>query len=359
MANSTWPKEEINPTIYSEDIKWPKISIVTPSYNQGQYIEETILSIKNQNYPNIEFIIIDGGSTDCTLEIIKKYEKYITYWVSEKDRGQSHAINKGLEKCTGDIFNWLNSDDYLEPYALYNIALGFQAPHTKVVSGIKRTLSGNKRNLNEPFPLVGSTMEALSEPSYAQPETFYKMDVVRKITPLTEGLHYSMDLAMWYQYLLLYGIENVISIKKVIVNFRYHGESKTVTGESNFGKEQLLIYQSIFDILRSPQTSNNLIITKSQIIISEDEITQAIHLGYFKMVLKYKGLFSKKDVVLLIQKIDLKALGRQQQLELNEINFTYTASSLIKTMVSIIGCFSKNFYQRILISRFFCIIPPN
>ncbi|MFZ4612746.1 MAG: glycosyltransferase family 2 protein, partial [Bacteroidia bacterium] len=90
----------------------PKISIITPSYNQGQYIEETILSVINQDYPNIEYIVMDGGSNDQTVEIIKKYESKITYWVSEKDKGQADAINKGFARATGDILCWLNSDDY-------------------------------------------------------------------------------------------------------------------------------------------------------------------------------------------------------------------------------------------------------
>lgn len=82
-----------------------RISTITPSYNQGQYLEQTILSILDQNYPNLEYIIIDGGSTDSSVEIIKKYRKYISYWVSEKDQGQSHAINKGLRKVSGEIIN--------------------------------------------------------------------------------------------------------------------------------------------------------------------------------------------------------------------------------------------------------------
>ena len=92
--------------------EWSKISIITPSYNQGQYIEQTIKSVLDQNYPNLEYIIIDGGSTDSSVDIIKKYEDHLAYRVSEKDRGESRAINKGLEKDTGDITIWLNSDDH-------------------------------------------------------------------------------------------------------------------------------------------------------------------------------------------------------------------------------------------------------
>src|ERR1700741_2339226 len=96
----------------------PKISIITPSYNQGKYIEQTILSVIEQGYPDYELIIIDGGSTDDTIEVIKKYESKIAYWISEKDNGQADAINKGLAKATGEIFNWINSDDILEKDAL-------------------------------------------------------------------------------------------------------------------------------------------------------------------------------------------------------------------------------------------------
>src|SRR4051812_48252088 len=93
----------------------PKISIVTPTLNQGNFIEETILSVIGQNYPNLEYIILDGGSTDNTIEIIKKYEKHLAYWSSEPDKGQSDAINKGFKIATGDILGWINSDDYYMP----------------------------------------------------------------------------------------------------------------------------------------------------------------------------------------------------------------------------------------------------
>ena len=104
----------------------PKITIVTPSYNQGQYLEETILSVIGQCYPNLEYFIFDGGSTDNSVEIIKKYEKHIDYWVSEKDNGQSHAINKGFERASGDILAWLNSDNMYMPGALFYMAQQMQ-----------------------------------------------------------------------------------------------------------------------------------------------------------------------------------------------------------------------------------------
>ena len=94
---------------------WPKISIVTPSYNQGEFLEETIRAVLLQNYPNLEYFIMDGGSTDNSVEIIKTYKPWLTYWVSEKDKGQADAINKGFERVTGDILAWLNSDDTYEP----------------------------------------------------------------------------------------------------------------------------------------------------------------------------------------------------------------------------------------------------
>ena len=117
----------------------PKISVITPSYNQGKFLEQTILSVIEQDYTNVELIIIDGGSTDNSVDVIRQYENVIAYWVSEPDRGQAHAINKGLAKCTGDIFNWINSDDYLEPGALQEIGTQFaNNPDTNIVCGYTR-----------------------------------------------------------------------------------------------------------------------------------------------------------------------------------------------------------------------------
>jgi glycosyltransferase involved in cell wall biosynthesis len=116
-----------------------KVSIITVTYNSAQYLEDCILSVINQTYNNIEYIIIDGKSTDNTVSIIKKYASQLHYWISEKDNGQSDAINIGLRRATGSIFNWLNSDDYYEPGALHAMADGFsREPEKKIIPITKK-----------------------------------------------------------------------------------------------------------------------------------------------------------------------------------------------------------------------------
>ena len=123
-----WPWTEESqqlPDTMPDGSPWPRVSTVTPSYNQGQFIEETIRSVLLQGYPSLEYIIIDGGSDDGTVAIIRKYERWLAYWVTEPDRGQSHAINKGFGRSSGAILNWINSDDYLLKGALQPVALAY------------------------------------------------------------------------------------------------------------------------------------------------------------------------------------------------------------------------------------------
>src|SRR4051812_31313130 len=119
-----WPWTECieSPATRPDGSTWPRVSVVTPSYNQGQYFEETIRSVLLQGYPDLEYIIVDGGSSDETLDIIKKYEPWLTFWISEKDRGQADAINKGLVRCTGEIFQFINSDDFLDQGSVHAVA---------------------------------------------------------------------------------------------------------------------------------------------------------------------------------------------------------------------------------------------
>ena len=228
-------------------VYYPKISIVTPSFNHGQYIEDTILSVLNQNYPNLEYIIIDGGSTDNTVSIIKKYQKYITYWISEPDRGQTHAINKGFEKCTGDVFNWLNSDDYLEPGALNYIGSVFSNPTIDVLAARERRVDekGNFLNISEGTSIYKDLSDTIGRCHLDQASTYFKKDKLDHIFPLSEDLHYLMDAYMWMKYLLLHGQDNILQNEVVIVNFRMHSDSKTVAQRKKFVVDKNTIENSL------------------------------------------------------------------------------------------------------------------
>ncbi len=129
-------------------MEYPKISIVTPSFNQGQFLEETILSVITQGYPNLEYIIIDGGSTDHSVEIIRKYEQHLSYWVSEPDKGMYYALQKGFEKSTGEIMGWLNSDDMLHPKSLFTIAEFLTKPGIEWIQGVPTFYDGQGRCYN-------------------------------------------------------------------------------------------------------------------------------------------------------------------------------------------------------------------
>lgn len=240
-----WPfDEEVDPESYGSPDALPKISIVTPSYNQGRFIEQTIRSVLLQNYPNLEYIIIDGGSNDNTVEIIKKYEPWIKYWVSEKDLGQSNAINKGIEKCEGDIFAWLNSDDYYEKVSFKKIASLFKSDNPDIIIGSCRFNDEIKKEEKIiDFRLRKSLEETIALVLINQPAVFYKMDVVKKTGKLDEKLHCVMDQDFWKRYLFQNGMNKVRVTDDILTYFRYHHHSKTHLME--FTNEYGKIFKSI------------------------------------------------------------------------------------------------------------------
>lgn len=210
---------------------YPKITIITPSYNQGKYIEQTILSILNQNYINLEYIIIDGGSTDNTIDIIKKYESKIHYWVSEPDKGQAHALNKGLQKASGEIFNWINSDDYLEPEALQHIAQAFMGnPQPQVVCGYTHCFYDETGETSHTYRmgLKKTVGESILYVEMNQPGTFYKTSIVKQLGGINESLRYVFDDELWFKYLSAFGLKNISFIDQLICHFRLHKNSKSV-----------------------------------------------------------------------------------------------------------------------------------
>lgn len=177
-----------------------KFSLVTPSYNQAQFLEQTIDSVLSQGYPNLEYIIIDGGSTDGSAEIIRRYERHLAYWVSEPDRGQSHAINKGLAKSTGEIQGWLNSDDMLADGALQTVAQLFQEqPNVDLCVGqrVLTDVHGNPIALHN-YDFRNMFLDMLAFLFYpAQECCFWRSNLQRRVGLVREDLHYSMDFE-WF-----------------------------------------------------------------------------------------------------------------------------------------------------------------
>lgn len=194
----THPAAALPPTM-PNGAAWPRISLITPSFNQAAYLEETIRSVLLQGYPNLEYHIIDGGSTDGSVEIIRKYEPWLTSWVSEPDAGQSDAINKGFARCDGEIFNWLCSDDLLEPGALRQVALAFAAaPACDAVAG--DCFCRYERDPQRSGVRPASVDRLQHSPFLAavwQPSCFFKRRLIERPTLVLNHLHFTMDRELW------------------------------------------------------------------------------------------------------------------------------------------------------------------
>lgn len=213
--------------------KLPKISIIIPSYNQSEFIEETFLSVLDQNYPNLEMIVIDGGSTDNTIDIILKYKDNFKFWVSEKDNGQSHAINKGFNKSTGDIVTWLCSDDTYLPNCLKTVAEYFNKNQdVDFLYGNVISIDENSRELNKirnlPFTKLGFLNSIGSIP---QPASFYRKKVLTKSNLLNEEMNFFMDYDLFSR-MIISGAK-FKSISNLLATYRYHHQSKTINSRSN------------------------------------------------------------------------------------------------------------------------------
>ena len=235
-----WPwteQSQVLSSLKSNEFNLPKISVVIPNYNQGHYLEETIRSVLLQNYPNLECIIIDGGSTDSSVEIIKKYKQFLTYWISERDRGQSHGINKGFAKATGDYIAWMNSSDCYMPNALisifansnnHNIDLifGLAAYCGKSLNEIQTSHSKNIRAFKLKYILRFFYSIDYIIPSQS---VFISQRLLNKVGLLNEDLHYCMDLE-WYARMAVVK-PSVSIIQKPYCFYRFHDDAKT----ANYG----------------------------------------------------------------------------------------------------------------------------
>jgi glycosyltransferase involved in cell wall biosynthesis len=228
------------------------ISIVTPSYNQARYIEQTIKSVLSQDYPRIEYLIVDGGSTDGSQNIIKKYEDKLGWWVSEKDRGQTDAINKGFARARGDVLAWINSDDTYEPGAV-TAAVSYLRDHPEV-----GMVYGDCNFINESGKVIGrfnsaQTNYRLLRRGYAhipQQTMFFRADLWKQVGPLDPSFYFAMDYDLWTR---IAARTEIKYVPQTWANFRLHSSGKTILADDRCWPEMIRVHYrdggSIFSII--------------------------------------------------------------------------------------------------------------
>lgn len=225
-------------------ITWPKISVITPSYNQAKFLERTILSVLEQNYPNLEYIIIDGGSTDGSMEVIKQYQDQLAYWECKPDDGQTHAINKGLKRATGELIGWQNSDDIYEMEAFISCAKAAQKyPHKHVFIGNMNIIDANDRQLRDLY-YVKPTYNALRAEGMvlANQAAFWRRDVHETIGYMDESLNYAFDYEWFLRLLKQY---DAVHTDQFWGNLRYHDQTKMHNLSEKFTEERRKFYTPI------------------------------------------------------------------------------------------------------------------
>jgi glycosyltransferase involved in cell wall biosynthesis len=217
----------------------PLVSIITPSFNQAQYLEQTLHSVLEQDYPRIEYIVIDGASTDGSIDLIKKYENRLTYWVSEKDSGQAEAINKGLARATGEIVAWINSDDFYFPGAVASAVKAFDAhPYVGLVYGDTVAVDENGETIHFPKYAQWSLEDLLTFNIIGQPAVFMRRDVLSKAGFLDPSFHFLLDHQLWIR---MASLAPMVYVPERWAAGRFHESAKNVAQAAKFGEEAFRI----------------------------------------------------------------------------------------------------------------------
>jgi len=247
-----WTEEtEQLPDMMPGGSSWPRVSIVTPSYNQAQFIEETIRSVLLQGYPNLEYMIVDGGSTDGSVDVIRKYEPWLTYWVSEPDRGQSHGLNKGFQHATGEIMAWLNSDDIYYPGALVSAVSSLRSSKSDIVIGaidLVENKDGRLAFVRRATPHTGAAIHAfpiftngrVEDFHFIQSSMFWDRSIWELTGELDERYQFCMDRE-WCLRALANGAA-LDTTNSALSRFSLHPGSKTQEHPAEFLLERALVY---------------------------------------------------------------------------------------------------------------------
>jgi glycosyltransferase involved in cell wall biosynthesis len=234
----------------------PRFSIVTPTFNQGATIRQTIESVLSQDFRDLEYWVFDAGSRDETLKVLRDYEGDPRFhWVSEPDKGQSDAINKGLARATGDLFNWLNSDDYLAPGALGKLASVWEQDRSlHIVSARTDEFRGDPPVVfnQTRLQLRDSAEASITVGVYCQPSTYWRTDIFRDLGGVDPDLHCVMDWNLWVRYLALHGQAKVKVIPDLAAYFRHHAEAKTTAQGARFYEEAAIVFQNLHLTLDAP-----------------------------------------------------------------------------------------------------------
>jgi len=220
----------------------PKVSIITPSFNQGRFLEASILSVLGQDYPNIEYIIVDGGSKDESVEIIRKYENRLAWWVSEKDKGHADALNKGFSHATGEILAWLNSDDIYYPSVVSDaVAYLNEHPEVGMVYGDALLIDDSGKTIGN-FASKQTSYRDMLRGSVHIPQatTFYRTNLWNQVGPLDLSLFFAFDYDLWVK---LAKVSEVRYLPRLWAQFRIHDQGKSVVNDDRCYPDMLRVYE--------------------------------------------------------------------------------------------------------------------